>query len=248
LDLGKLNDYTALVIVERKGYVRPRHLVRYAGRWRGTAYTLVVEQVAEILSRPPLHEADLSLNFDATGVGSAVQDILIDAYDRSELPCFPQGVVLTGAEPALEIPIARAGIRRVPKHDVLAPLEIALAEGRLQFAAGLALARSLREELLNFKASHTASGHAKFEAGGSGHDDLVIALALALYTGGGTQSQSESNFASGLWVCTQCGHGFHWQPRRPCPHCSLPAAASFDTPQGEEDDEELDLKEVQRSD
>ena len=35
LDLGKLNDYTALIIVERKGMLRPRYLVRSARRWRG---------------------------------------------------------------------------------------------------------------------------------------------------------------------------------------------------------------------
>jgi ribosomal protein L37E len=200
----------------------------------------VVEQVAEILSRPPLRGAEVALNYDSTGVGSAVSDILIDAYDAGKLPCFPQGVTLTGAEPALEIPIVRAGIRRVPKQDVLAPLEIALAEGRLQFASGLALAGPLKEELLNFKASHTSSGHAKFEAGGSGHDDLVIALALALYTGGGTQSQGESNFAASLWACTGCGEIFHWTAGRACPKCGLPAAITFDTPQGgDEEDEPL---------
>jgi hypothetical protein len=240
LDLGKLNDYSALIVVERRGWLRPKHLVRFARRWRGTAYTLVVEQVAEILSRPPLHGADLALNFDSTGVGAAVQDILVDCYDQGRLPCFPQGIVLTGGEPMLEIPVARAGVRRIPKQDVLAPLEIALAEGRLQFASGLTLAGPLREELLNFKASHTASGHAKFEAGGSGHDDLVIALALSLFTVGGTNSQAESNFAASLWACEGCGEVFHWHAGRACPKCGHPAPDSFDFPQGgDEEDEPL---------
>jgi hypothetical protein len=235
LDLGKQNDFSALVIVERRGWLRPKHLVRFARRWRGTAYTLVVEQVAEILSRPPLTGADLALNFDSTGVGSAVQDILVDAYDQGRLPVFPQGIVLTGGEPMLEIPFARAGVRRIPKQDVLAPLEIALAEGRLQFAAGLTLAGPLKEELLNFKASHTASGHAKFEAGGSGHDDLVIALALGLFTGGDT-SAAETNWGLGMWACPGCGEIFAWSAGRACPVCKVPAADTYTGPQGGDDE------------
>jgi hypothetical protein len=83
------------------------------------------------------------------------------------------------------------GYHRVPKRDLASLLgrlmEAELRPGvrRLQFAAGLPLLDVLIGELQNFSAKiNINTGHTAFEAWREGqHDDLVLALALALWAG-----------------------------------------------------------------
>lgn len=173
LDLGQASDYSALVIIERvPGETSWTHNVRHIARWRGKPYPAVVAEVARLLSRRPLLP-DTDLRVDATGVGRAVLDLLRQAHAEGTLPCWPREVTLTGADEPGQ------GGRTIPKRDLIAHLEVLLATDRLHVASGLTLAPALREELGAFRAKMSATGHATYEARGSGHDDLVIATALA---------------------------------------------------------------------
>lgn len=59
---------------------------------------------------------------------------------------------------------------------------MALGHERLKIAK-LPLAATLKAELKNFKRKYTPAGHEQYEAWRSGdHDDLVLALAIALWT------------------------------------------------------------------
>ena len=183
LDLGQQQDYSALVVVERTSDgSRWSHSVRHIARWRGKPYPVVVAEVGRLLSRRPLGP-ETSLHVDATGVGRAVLDLLRQAHAEGHLPCYPREITITGADEA------GPGGRTIPKRDLIAHLEVLLATNRLQVAAGLALARALREELASFRAKVTAMGHATYEAGGSAHDDLVIAVALATWAAGSVPEQ-----------------------------------------------------------
>lgn len=78
VDLGKVQDYTATVIVEYDKLAEygeriyaVRHLERYA---IGTRYEEIVDHVCALLVRPPLR-GNASLVLDATGVGSAVREL-----------------------------------------------------------------------------------------------------------------------------------------------------------------------------
>jgi hypothetical protein len=51
----------------------------------------------------------------------------------------------------------------------------------LKIARSLAHSHILLSELQAFRVSVSESGHARFEAGGGAHDDLVLAVALALW-------------------------------------------------------------------
>jgi hypothetical protein len=177
LDLGQQNDYSALVLVERiPGEDGWQFHVRHIARWRGRPYTLVVDEVGRILSRDPLPTSDLALRVDATGLGRAVMDVLRQAHAEGELPVPPQEITITSGEAP-----GHDG-RTVPKRDLVSHLEVLLAKGRLHVAEGLRLAKTLLEELANFEAKVSASGHATYEAGGSGkHDDLVTAVCLAVW-------------------------------------------------------------------
>jgi hypothetical protein len=66
---------------------------------------------------------------------------------------------------------------RVPKRDLMAGLQVAFQKRRLRLAEGLWALRELQEELRSMRLRVSADGFERY--GGRGHDDLVLALALA---------------------------------------------------------------------
>jgi hypothetical protein len=166
LDLGQKRDYSALVVVERvdRGVAFQarrefdRVLVRYAERMPlGTSYTTVVERVREIVRSGPMR-GDCALVVDATGVGAPVVDMLREA----NLGCDLTAVTITGGE--------RAGAGSVPRRDLIAGVQVLLEKGQLKIGR-LREAERLAREMAEMKVS----------GGGSEHDDLVMALALACW-------------------------------------------------------------------
>jgi hypothetical protein len=68
----------------------------------------------------------------------------------------------------------------VPKPVLLMPLIVGLGSGSLKIAPGLDHGPALLKELQAFQVTRGKRGHLTFEGKGE-HDDLVIALALAVY-------------------------------------------------------------------
>jgi hypothetical protein len=56
-----------------------------------------------------------------------------------------------------------------------------LHTGQLKVAAGLVDAPALLKELKDFRVTFTTAGHAIFNARQGAHDDLALALALAVF-------------------------------------------------------------------
>jgi hypothetical protein len=215
LDLGQTADWSALVVAEHlkrhAGWTERRFdynnlagayftrqeeqfadvfHVRHIQRWRGTAYTAVIEAVCDILRRPPLRGCT-ALTYDETGLGRPVGDLLDQAVREGRLERWPHGLTITaGQYEGMDAPIqhfapgfgmvAPARLRTVPKAALVQRIEVLLQSGRLLVADSLPLAPALKEELLSFQAVVRASGHVSYEAA-SGNDDLVLALALAVY-------------------------------------------------------------------
>jgi hypothetical protein len=94
-------------------------------------------------------------------------------------------VALTGEQRARY----EAGSWRVPKPELVATLDVALTTGRLKVAQGLPLWSAFREELLAFRRKiDLKTAHVCFEHHtASGHGDLVIATALAVWKTGNTK-------------------------------------------------------------
>jgi hypothetical protein len=184
LDLGQTADYSALIVSERVGEGRASvFVVRFAKRWRGVSYAVLVGEVGKILGRFA-KDARIRFNLDATGVGRAVLDIFREAHAEGELCCSPRAITITsGSEPSRD-----GGM--VPKVDLVARVETLLAADRLSVAPGVKLGPEIRRELAAFKAKTSSTGHHAFEAGGSAHDDLVLALAIALW--GADESSPEA--------------------------------------------------------
>ena len=69
----------------------------------------------------------------------------------------------------------------VPKAELVSKLQALLHAGQLRIAAGLPDAAVLARELQDFRVRFTEAGNATFNAREGAHDDLVLALALAVF-------------------------------------------------------------------
>jgi len=181
LDLGQMQDYSALSIIERSDlqvvqngeaktekHLHLRHLERFP---IGTSYPQVVERVAKLMVAPPLKD-NCILVIDATGVGRAVVDMFRKAYLK------PLAVTITAGNK-----VTQDGLEfSVPKRDLIGVLEVAFQTGRFKIARELPESKTLMDELLNFKRNVTLSGRDTYEAWREGtHDDLVLAASLAAW-------------------------------------------------------------------
>jgi len=194
LDLGKSQDFTAVVIAEiircdrihwkrtqfqqeasehsRRRVYRYRivNLHRYP---RGTSYPDIQRGVKNLLAQLPAREKEPALFVDKTGVGAPVVDAMRE-----------MGIVLT----AISI-TAGSTVRHidsfntnVSKSILASTLDIALGEDRLEITAAATGSEILKVELQNFRVKKTAAGNDTMEAWReSMHDDLVLAAALAIW-------------------------------------------------------------------
>jgi hypothetical protein len=145
-----------------------RHLERLA---LGTAYTEVALRVSHLMRTPPLR-GNAELAADGTGVGAAVTDQL-----RMEGLRF-NSVIITGGQKE-----TREGTtHKVPKRDLIAAAQVLLQQRRLKIAPALPEAKTLVDELLNYRYRLSEAGNDVYGAWREGqHDDLVLALCLAVW-------------------------------------------------------------------
>lgn len=176
LDLGQVNDFTALTIIDHKD---DELHVRYLWRERNHPYPAIVKIVQDIAQRPEIATNSAALVIDATGVGRPVVDMF------RELENMPQIVPITITGGDSVSPADGSGYR-VPKRDLVSTMQIALQAGELKFADRLRYRDIVMAEFLNFKAKISAKGHDSYAAGGTDwregeHDDIVLAVSLACW-------------------------------------------------------------------
>ena len=111
------------------------------------------------------------LVIDYTGVGKPVFDMFERCGHR------PIGVTITaGGE------VKREGsICSVPKLVLISGVQALLHSGRLKIRKDLPEVPALISELQDFRAEVTDSGYWRFGARAGKHDDLVLAMAIALW-------------------------------------------------------------------
>jgi hypothetical protein len=188
VDLGQSTDPTAICVMNHRviplntwkqkgpGLYREnaevhfdvRHLERLP---LGLPYPVQVERVANLLARPPLNDG-AKLVIDETGVGRAVGDI----FDAAGLR--PNRVTITAG-----LDVTRQGGDRwhVAKSHLISGLDARLHTGELKIAAALSDAGALAEELKDFRRKVSEAGRATYAARTGAHDDLVLAVAIALW-------------------------------------------------------------------
>jgi len=185
LDLGQVSDYSALVILERRGNTPKDYTFdcKFLKRWElRTPYPKIVEDTVNIVNSPQLTQNvrdPTFLSIDSTGCGMPIADLFRRARMKARLiPVY----ITSGSS------ITRDGdVRRIPKIILVSNTAIALQNGKLKISKKLPLADTLIKELQNFKAKISNSGNTSFGAGAdwreNSHDDLVLALSIALWTG-----------------------------------------------------------------
>lgn len=195
VDLGQSMDPTALSVLEHSHSFREwerggrdqhedvfavRHLARLP---LGLSYPAVVQEVAMLLARPPL-VGNCELIIDATGVGRPVADL----FDVAGLN--PVRVTITAGDAQTWID----GGWHVSKTTLISTLDARLHTGELVFAKELTEAGTMQEELRDFRRHVTASGRYQYEARSTKHDDLVLSVAIALWSCTGRPKQTPPRF------------------------------------------------------
>jgi hypothetical protein len=188
LDLGQSKDFSALGIIEcvrtvsadDKAEVSALNCI-HLQRWRlRTSYPAIVADVVKMINglkqfQSPDYKPVLAI--DATGVGAPVVDLFKREQINAELRPIQ---IVGGANVSSEF-----GITRVPKRDLVSVVQVALQNRTLKIAEALAEAETLARELQNFTVKITDSATDVYGAWRTGtHDDLVLAVALALWTAG----------------------------------------------------------------
>jgi len=112
------------------------------------------------------------LILDLTGVGRPVADL----FNAEGLR--PVKVSITAGDSET---LNDHGVWHVAKLLLVSTVQALLHDGRLQIQKDLPEAPVLKVELEDFRASVTDSGRWTFGARSGAHDDLVLALALALW-------------------------------------------------------------------
>ena len=134
----------------------------------GTPYPGIVAHVGRLLGKLP---ARTELVIDITGVGKPIFEMF--TYSRIS----PAGVLITaGTSETWD-----DAIHGVPKLTLVSRLQALLHEERLKIQRELAEAETLVRELQDFRVEYTAAGHLTFNARSGKHDDLVLALAIAVW-------------------------------------------------------------------
>ena len=136
---------------------------------RGTPYREVVARVSGLCRHPHL-ERHTQLLVEANGPGLPVIQCLRD----EQLPVSLLPVTTTAGHTVT----VSGSQRNVPKRELISVLELLLERRILKVSSRLSQADLLREELRQFERWSTRGGKVQFGAG-RGHDDLVMALAIA---------------------------------------------------------------------
>lgn len=171
IDLGQRRDFTAIVVDERGP--DDTHVIRGIERPRlGTPYPKIIKRVEAIRDRlEKKSKVSPTIYVDATGVGRPV----VDEFTAKGVDVHAVTIVAgdSVSEEGREI--------HVGKLALISRLEVLLADGRIEWNGRTPLGKKLTEELHRFQLKVSKAGSLQLEAEKSFHDDLVIALALAVF-------------------------------------------------------------------
>lgn len=194
LDVGTINDWTAVSVLQKYGEWEPVPVRKGLGttledRWcfreyrllhlerhLGEPYTEIVRHVQALTAQPRLEGARIVV--DGTGVGRPVIDVMADLGLKRLTP-----VIITGGDNVSSSSVHGRMEYRVPKRDLVGTLQVLLQNQELRIPANLPLRQELTTELQNFKIKLNAeTGHDSYEHWrSSDHDDLVLSVALPLW-------------------------------------------------------------------
>ena len=187
VDLGQINDWTAITITERimrpptrheyysvKDMTKEFHLRHIERPPRGTAYPEIIERIAELRASRKLYGIPKTIVIDLTGVGRPVWDEMQKTFYRNMY-----AISITGGNVVTK---PETDIFNVPKRDLISALQVGMQNGDYKIAKGIPLSDVLVKEMSNFRVKITTSGHDQYEAWREGdHDDIVLSAAMGAW-------------------------------------------------------------------
>ncbi len=188
LDIGQHVDHAALAIVERllrdsavdhtmtSEFVDIYRIV-HLREWRlNTSPQTVVDDVSELIHRAKARLEWAAIAYDATGIGASWTEVIYRRHKARDLTRFhPRPYIITGTE----LPSRDPNVRKI---DLMSKIQVTANQGRLELDPALSLADRFATQLQAINATPTASGRLSFAAPQAIHDDLVIAVSLALHS------------------------------------------------------------------
>jgi hypothetical protein len=177
VDLGQSYDPTAIAVVRRVDDDQKDPIFQVGHLERlplATPYPGVVRRVAAMLNTPRLRDKS-ELVIDFTGVGRPVFDMFQVAG------ISPVGVSIHAGDAVTH----EGRTYKVPKLILISGVQALLHSGRLKIQRHLPDAPALVAELHDFRGVVSDTGYWKFGARSGKHDDLVLAVAIALWRANG---------------------------------------------------------------
>jgi hypothetical protein len=143
-------------------------------RKQGLPYDQIVDWVSRIYHKPEFNrQQPPELVVDSTGVGVAVVDMLHTRGLRLN------AVTITAGESFSQ----KGSIFHVGKARLIGTFLGAFDGGKVQVNPNMPIWPQLEKEMLSYRAEISAQGRAKFEAEEGEHDDMIFALAQAIWFG-----------------------------------------------------------------
>jgi len=175
VDLGQVNDPTAIALLEHELVKAPIYRLVYLQRFPlGTNYSAISDRIAARVNEKPLLGRS-TVAVDATGVGKPVVDDLKPKLTHSRF----HAITITGGTTVNATP----GNINVPKRDLITTTQLLIQNERLKIAAAIPDAAALIEEMLAYRITISENGHDSYGPWRErDHDDLLLALALAAWT------------------------------------------------------------------
>ncbi len=179
LDLGTQGDFSALAKLTYDPVKHPVYSLPLLHRWPlGISYTQVGKDLAAFLRKPGMADAELVV--DETGVGLAVVEMVKRELTDAGLKNKVIGITITAGAA-----VTRQSLYRyhVAKRQLVSCISAVVHGERLVVAKNQPEAQTLIREMSTFKAKiDLNTGNESFEAWRErDHDDLVLAVALALW-------------------------------------------------------------------
>lgn len=181
IDWGRKWDYTVVAVLDADRH--PFRLV-HLSRWRATGWNTQVADAARIIAR--FHPRRVLAD------GSSLGDPIADMLDREIAAQIGPG----DRRP----PVERFLFSPDSKQSLIDGLNVALSARTIRFPPLAALVH----EMKNFEYGAGGPGRLKMAARGSGHDDCVIALALALR---GAPDPAARSAGLGVLLGSELGRG-----------------------------------------
>jgi hypothetical protein len=177
LDPAQLRDWSALAAIDMQ--YRPEEkrfgysLVAMA-RKQGLPYDQIVDWVVRTLKKPEFNrEQPPEFLLDSTGVGVAVRDMLAAKGVRMKAVTITSGESFT----------RQGSIFHVGKSRLIGTFLGAFDAGKVRVNPNMPIWPLVEREMLSFRAEMNTQGRLKMEAEQGENDDMLFALAMAVWYG-----------------------------------------------------------------